>query len=69
MMIIRLGPDQDLGGKKNSSKASAYSLRVFLGDIDLIAAIPLTIQSAEEGAFSVHCKTAQLENWEQNMLT
>ena len=69
MMIIRIGPDQNFGGKQNSSKASAYSLHVFLGDIDLIAAIPLTIQSAEEGAFSVHCQTAQLENCEQNMFT
>ena len=39
MMIIRLGANEDLGVKQNSSKASAYFLHVLLGDIDLIAAV------------------------------
>ena len=50
MRLERLEANEDFDGKQNSSKASAYSLHVLLGDIDLIAAIPSTMQSAEKGA-------------------
>ena len=69
MTMVRLGADEDLGDKQNSSKASAYSLHVFLGYIDLIAAISSTIQSAKEGAFSKHCQTAKSENCKRNVAT